>query len=762
MVRKKRPGRARRKRKKTKGSSKLILILLLILPAVLVFQGYRWISGEMADKAHLFMERVTASDRAGAARFLAEENLDLSELFSLFEEPEVEYVGIGTVWLSGLSGGWAEIKFSSAGSMLTAPLYLTRSGREWRVFKIPEVKTITGAFVRGEQDGLLKLYWGKEEKNLRAERSFGLVFGQAVNVRQVEDVAVLVKQLDELALSRLVRRSSTEIEGEREGVLPARKALPVYRVNMEQNLAEKSVGPGSPGDLNIGRENLIFYLYKGEIVAAKVEGPYNPRTIRVVLRQNLANLNQDGLQHSRLSLSGKTALYLEDKIGGVRHHFEAGLPVLIEPDGEKIRVIPAGGRPLVFSNRIWFSAGEGRISISNLQRSGWVGAPAYRGSLDIIAQGGRLLLVNELTLEQYLYTVVPSEMPLSFGREPLKAQAVAARTYAFKNIFSGRYSGYGAHVDDSVLSQVYNNNPEYPASNAAVDDTAGLVLFYNDTVADARFFSTSAGHTAAYHEVWSEPATGRFPSEPVTYLQAASQIPGEEIALKTEAQVQSFLERSDWPAYDAEAPFFRWQVEMSAAELAASVNYNLGSRFREQPDFILTRDGDRFHSVEISHNPLGELLEIRVIQRGTGGNVMVLELEGTNGSYRILKEYNIRFTLRPMQYLEGAPAVALERNDGSLLHNHSILPSAFIFFDLHRDEDGRLKKVIIRGGGNGHGVGMSQHGARGMFLRGYDFSAILKHFYPGTEIRNIASLHQIDAGEKARQDEADGIAISAK
>jgi len=588
---------------------------------------------------------------------------------------------------------------------------------------------------------LLKLYWDGEEKNLRVERSVGLVFGQAVKVRQVEDTAVLVKRLDEVALSRLVRRSSAELEGELEGVLPARKALPVYRINTAQNLAEKSVGPGSPGDLNIGRENLIFYLYKGEIVAAKAEGPYNPRTIRVALRQNLNNLNQDGLQHSRLSLSGETALYLEDKIGGAHYRYEAGRSVLIEPDGEKIRVIPAGGEPLVFSNRIWFSAGEGRILISNLQRSGWIGAPAYRGSLDIIAQGGHLLLVNELTLEQYLYTVVPSEMPLSFGREPLKAQAVAARTYAFKNIFSGRYSGYGAHVDDSVLSQVYNNNPEYPASNAAVDDTAGMVLFYNDTAADARFFSTSSGYTAGKHEVWSEPATGRFPAEPVSYLRAASQMPGEEITLQTEAQVQNFLERSDWPAYDAEAPFFRWQVEMSAAELAASVNYNLSSRFREQPDFILTRDGDRFHSVEIPQNPLGELLEIRVIQRGAGGNLMVLELEGTNGSYRILKEYNIRFTLRPLQYLEGEPAVVLKRNDGSRLYNHSILPSAFIFFDQRRSEDGRLEKVIIRGGGNGHGVGMSQHGARGISLRGYDFSAILKHFYPGTEIRNIGREH---------------------
>jgi len=128
MVRKNRPGRARRKRRKTKGLSKLMLMLLLLLPAVSVFQGYRWISGEIAGQAHLFMERVAASDRAGAVMFLADENLDLSELFSLFEEPEVEYAGIGPVCLSGLYRSRAEIKFSGAGSMLTATLYLSRSG----------------------------------------------------------------------------------------------------------------------------------------------------------------------------------------------------------------------------------------------------------------------------------------------------------------------------------------------------------------------------------------------------------------------------------------------------------------------------------------------------------------------------------------------------------------------------------------------------------------------------------------------------------
>jgi stage II sporulation protein D len=474
-------------------------------------------------------------------------------------------------------------------------------------------------------------------------------------------------------------------------------------------------------------------------VAAKAEGLFSPQTVRVVLRQSLGNLNAENLQHNWLRLSGETALLVEDKINGIRYEFPAGRSVLIEPSESGIRVTPAGEAALIFTNRIWLTAtGGGRIAILSLQRSGWENAPpAYRGSLDISFRGSRLVAVNEPTLEQYLYTVVPSEMPLAFGLEPLKAQAVAARSYAYNNIFTGRFSEYGAHVDDSVLSQVYNNIPEFPLSNEAVEATAGMVLYYGGAVADTRFFSTSSGITANYHEVWQDPATGRFPADPVPYLKAASQIPGEDIQLQTEAQVQAFLQRRNWPAFDAGAPFFRWQVEMTAEELAASINYNLGIRYQEQPDYILTREGDEYRPIDIPRNPLGKLIDIRVVQRGGGGNLMVLDVEGTNGTYRIIKEYNIRFTLRPVQYLEGGPPVAVVRGDGSRLNDYSILPSAFVYFELENDDAGSLKRVLIYGGGNGHGVGMSQYGARGMAQQGHDFNAILRHFYPGSVIHSI-------------------------
>jgi Sporulation protein and related proteins len=82
-----------------------------------------------------------------------------------------------------------------------------------------------------------------------------------------------------------------------------------------------------------------------------------------------------------------------------------------------------------------------------------------------------------LSLEEYLYTVVPSEMPIKFGLEALKVQAIASRSYAIRCFKSEGYAAFGAHVDDSTASQVYNSIAEQPIAVQAVDETRGLVGF---------------------------------------------------------------------------------------------------------------------------------------------------------------------------------------------------------------------------------------------------------------------------------------------
>jgi stage II sporulation protein D len=122
----------------------------------------------------------------------------------------------------------------------------------------------------------------------------------------------------------------------------------------------------------------------------------------------------------------------------------------------------------------------------------------YRGSIQVDVIGGKLRAINVVGLEQYLYGVVPSEMPFSWHPEALKAQAVVARSYALAVRKSGAFDLY-----PDTRSQVYLGiEHEKPSTNAAVDATAGKVVLYNGEVARTYFFSTSGGRTASSQDIW--------------------------------------------------------------------------------------------------------------------------------------------------------------------------------------------------------------------------------------------------------------------
>ena len=131
----------------------------------------------------------------------------------------------------------------------------------------------------------------------------------------------------------------------------------------------------------------------------------------------------------------------------------------------------------------------------------------YRGTFTVTSDGTKLTLVNTVPLEQYLYAVVPSEMPRTWHPEALKSQAVAARSYAL----AVRKTAGAFDVYPDTRSQVYGGvNAESPTATAAVDATVGGVLTYGGKIATTYFFSTSGGRTAAINDVWK--------SSPVPYL----------------------------------------------------------------------------------------------------------------------------------------------------------------------------------------------------------------------------------------------------
>jgi len=122
----------------------------------------------------------------------------------------------------------------------------------------------------------------------------------------------------------------------------------------------------------------------------------------------------------------------------------------------------------------------------------------YRGSVQVDVVNGKLRAINFVNLEQYLYGVVPSEMPFTWHPEALKAQAVVARSYALATRRTGAFDLY-----PDTRSQVYLGiEHEKPSTNAAVDATAGEVVLYEGEVAKTFFFSTSGGRTASAEDVW--------------------------------------------------------------------------------------------------------------------------------------------------------------------------------------------------------------------------------------------------------------------
>lgn len=187
---------------------------------------------------------------------------------------------------------------------------------------------------------------------------------------------------------------------------------------------------------------------------------------------------------------------------------------------------------------------DGRISIQGIDSGAdaaklradgplAVAGKEVRGSVEVLVHGGGLLVVNELPMETYLAAVLGSEMPPAFEPEALKAQAVAARTYAIGKKIAAE--GQPFHLGATVLSQVYGGvHREDPRTRAAVEATEGEVLVFEHSPIEAYFFSSCGGRTAGGAE-----ALGR----PLPYLKSHS------------------------CPESAQTPGARWSLSLSPAEL---------------------------------------------------------------------------------------------------------------------------------------------------------------------------------------------------
>jgi stage II sporulation protein D len=189
----------------------------------------------------------------------------------------------------------------------------------------------------------------------------------------------------------------------------------------------------------------------------------------------------------QLTIASEAPFRVRDPNGRVRK-LPAGKQVL----GLGLRVKPKGAkRRVALEWPVVFMAGDEPLRLDR----------RYRGAIKVDLAGGRLRAINVVGLEQYLYGVVPAEVPDDWPAEVLKAQAVAARSYALAT----RKVGGAFDLFPDVRSQVYRGiDEEEDSTNAAVDDTAGKVVMYRGRVATTYFHSTSGGRTASAEDVFSE------------------------------------------------------------------------------------------------------------------------------------------------------------------------------------------------------------------------------------------------------------------
>lgn len=336
----------------------------------------------------------------------------------------------------------------------------------------------------------------------------------------------------------------------------------------------------------------------------------------------------------------------------------------------------------------------------------------YRGMLAFSVNGSVMTGVNVIGLEEYLYGVIPSEMPKSYHAEALKAQAVAARTYAMTKL--GAHSDY--QLCDTTACQVYKGySNEADATTAAVQATAGEVACYNGSPIEAVFSASTGGYTENSENVWNTV---------VPYLRAV-----KEVGEYDESSWTKTLTLADLTALLQEKG-----AGIGEAEDILITKISVGGRVQEL-QLIGTRGVKTLNKESIRtyfSSACGSLPSKLFTINGKGG-ISAADGGASRGSSLLsvaASQGIIARTEGVLSYLNGkrlSVAVAAKQTQTSADGDSN----AVYTVSISTVQDG---KFIFSGRGNGHGVGLSQKGAQAMAQKGYDYEEILCHYYTGITI----------------------------
>ncbi len=352
----------------------------------------------------------------------------------------------------------------------------------------------------------------------------------------------------------------------------------------------------------------------------------------------------------------------------------------------------------------------------------------FRGKLQLVVDEGKIVAVNVLPVEEYLMSVISSEMKATCPLEFLKASAVISRSWLLAQMEkrkSGAAQAFFQFKKTDTESIRWHDQEEHtifdvcaddhcqryqgitreisPEVVRAIEETRGQALVSDGQVCDARFGKCCGGITNDFENCWED--------QPHSYLHAVRDTMegggtavGDSIATSEEEARRWIM--SDVPAacnthddnllatvlndYDRETQdFFRWTVSYSQQELHQLITDRLG------------RD-------------LGDILRLEPVERGRSGHLVRLRIVGTEASFTIGKELEIRHALSP-----------------------SHLKSSAFVVDYEDVREGVPQRFVIHGAGWGHGVGMCQIGAAVLATEGHGYDDILRHYYGGAEIKKL-------------------------
>ncbi len=579
---------------------------------------------------------------------------------------------------------------------------------------IPVARTAYNVWVLDAGSRQLKVFEDGEERLYAYGEGFTApkeAKGQIADLELVNDCVVQIHTKEEKISGKVLTVYGGMVEVEGYGRLPLSGQVRGYRLYQSLSMCTAS-------DLAIGYASADFVLEEGEICGILIAREESMDLVRVLLK----NSGYQGLFHKQVDITCDT--------GFTVRYGEAEESVLAYQAGQTLS-IEAGG-PFFTGSRVKVvpDALTGKLTLTNVERS--QGSPSYRGSLELsMAQEG-MVVINELPLEEYLYSVVPSEMPASYPMEALKSQAICARTYAYARMLHAGYPQYGAHVDDSTGYQVYNNILEQEASTAAVKETYGLILFEEDgaTPAQTYYYSTSCG-IGSDLGVWGTQAEDApyLSPKPISRSSLKLVKKGEDPSkigkkakdLMEEGAFRAFITQKDEEDYEWQEAWYRWTYTVEDLDGEALLS-RLKERCQANASNVLTlKENGEYESGPIPE--LGDIEDLYVASRGAGGIANELVVQGQKATVKVLTEYNIRCILN-----DGKTKVV--RQDGSESSMPSLLPSAYFVIDLARGNGG-VQGYQLTGGGFGHGVGLSQNGAKDMALDGHDAEDILRFFYYG-------------------------------